>query len=73
MCTSFWKLLAESTKNRPDVKACFDTIMSQNVMFTINYLFDTIKVTTKKLDMVKCTICIDFYQVLKTFLYFDLM
>lgn len=67
MYSSFWTLLAASTKNKPDVVACFGTIMTQNFIFTFDYLFDAIKVTTKKLDMVKCTICINFYQVLKYF------
>lgn len=52
MCVSFWKLLAASTENKPGLIASFDMIMTQNFIFTFAYLFDTIKTTTKKLDMV---------------------
>lgn len=45
MCLGFWKLLEKSHT--------YVTIMNQNFIFTFDYLFDTIKVTTKKIDMVR--------------------
>lgn len=45
MCLSFWKLLEKSHT--------YVTIMNQYFISTFDYLFDTIKVTTKKIDMVR--------------------
>lgn len=52
MCCGFWQLVTSSTTQKgSDNTYNFDLILTQNFVFTLNYLFDTIKVTTKKTDM----------------------
>ncbi|KAL4131307.1 hypothetical protein QTP88_008640 [Uroleucon formosanum] len=52
MCCSFWQLVTSiTTQNGSDNIYNFDLILTQNFVFTFNYIFDTIKVTTKKTDM----------------------
>lgn len=53
MCSSFWKLFGNALQNRPGVSFDFDSTLANNFIFTFNYLFETIKVTTKKLEMVR--------------------
>jgi len=54
MCCSFWQLVTSSPAQRgSDNIFNFDLILTQNFVFTLNYMFDTIKVTTKKTDMVR--------------------
>jgi len=54
MCCGFWQLVTSSTTQKgSDNTYNFDLILTQNFVFTLNYLFDTIKVTTKKTDMVR--------------------
>lgn len=54
MCCSFWQLVTSiTTQNGSDNIYNFDLILTQNFVFTFNYIFDTIKVTTKKTDMVR--------------------
>lgn len=54
MCCSFWQLVTSSTTQKgSDNTFNFDLILTQNFVFTMNYIFDTIKVTTKKMDMVR--------------------
>lgn len=63
MCCSYWQLQTSSpAQNGSENVYNFDTILTKNFVFTFNYLFDTIKVTTKKMDMVRlwylqCLIC----------------
>jgi len=44
----------------------FGNVISENFIFTFNYLFDTIKETTKKFDMVIYTIHILYLLYLAT-------
>jgi len=54
MCCSFLQLLTSSTtQNGSDNVYNFDLVLTQNFVFTLNFIFDTIKVTTKKMDMVR--------------------
>lgn len=73
MCSCFWKLLAASSKSKPELTTYFDKMMTQNFIFTFDYMFETIKLTSKGVEMVNCTICIKFNKILKIFLYFNLI
>lgn len=54
MCCSFWQFVTSSpTQIGSDNSINLDSILTQNFVFTLNYIFDTIKVTTKKMDMVR--------------------
>lgn len=58
MCFNFWQRVSTS-QNESSNSLDFDSIMTENFHFSLNYVFDTIKVTTKKLDMVKYIIHIN--------------
>lgn len=64
MCSNFWKLIgAHQTHNGP-LLLDHDKILTENFIFTFNYMFDIIKVTTKKFDMVR------YYIIQYKFYYF---
>uniref|UniRef100_A0A2H8TZZ4 Condensin-2 complex subunit G2 n=1 Tax=Melanaphis sacchari TaxID=742174 RepID=A0A2H8TZZ4_9HEMI len=67
MCCSFWQLITSSPTQNGSDNINLDLILTQNFVFTFNYIFDTIKVTTKKMDMkVLSTLLWEFCKVVST-------
>lgn len=69
MYSSFWKTAAiawsqsEALNRISDSSLEFDTVVPQAFTLTFNFIFDTVKVTTKKSDMVR-------YKIFDLFFWF---
>lgn len=53
MCSNFWKLFGNHQMHNGPLLLDHCKILTENFIFTFNYVFDIIKVTTKKNDMVR--------------------
>lgn len=59
MCLGFWQLLTSNEQNQRKLETFhLNAILEENLIFTITYLFDNIKVAKKKLNAVRFIISI---------------
>lgn len=54
MNSKLWKLVGTHQAQNGPLLLDYDQMLTKNFIFTFNYVFDMIEVTTKKFDMVKC-------------------
>lgn len=53
MCLGFWQLFTSNQQNQRKLETFhFNAILKENLIFTLTYIFDNIKVAKKKLNVV---------------------